>query len=96
MLECVTLDGVLEHEEAFQAIADANGGNRASGLSGYDASVDYVVERMEAAGYNVSLQEFDFFVFEVSAAFGARANRADPDGVRRGHRLRADRSLRAR
>ena len=28
LLTCVTLDGVLEHEEAFQEIADDNDGNR--------------------------------------------------------------------
>lgn len=50
LMECVTLAGVREHQAAFQAIADANGGNRFSGLPGYDASVDYVVERLEAAG----------------------------------------------
>ena len=31
LLECVTLDGVRGHQAAFQAIADANGGVRASG-----------------------------------------------------------------
>ena len=32
--------------------------------SGYDASVDYVVETLEAAGWTVSLDEFDFTVAE--------------------------------
>ena len=54
LLDCVTVEGVLEHEEALQAIADANGGNRAAGLPGYEASVDYVVETLEAAGWEVS------------------------------------------
>ena len=60
LTECVSAAGVTEHLEAFQAIADANGGNRAAGLPGYDASVDYVVETLEAAGWNVSLDEFPF------------------------------------
>jgi Zn-dependent M28 family amino/carboxypeptidase len=64
LLECVTLDGVREHQAAFQDFADANGGTRASGTPGYDESVDYVVERMEAAGYNVSVQDFEFHLFE--------------------------------
>ena len=38
LLECVTIDGVREHQAAFQAIADANGGIRTSGTPGYDAS----------------------------------------------------------
>jgi Zn-dependent M28 family amino/carboxypeptidase len=60
LLECVDVSGVREHQAAFQAIADANGGTRSSGTPGYDASVDYVVDRMEAAGYDVTVQEFDF------------------------------------
>ena len=60
LLECVTLAGVREHQAAFQAIADANGGTRASGTPGYDASVQYVVDRMTAAGYNVTLNAFPF------------------------------------
>ena len=51
---------MLEHEEALQAIADANGGNRAAGLPGYEASVDYVVETLEAAGWEVSIDEFPY------------------------------------
>jgi Zn-dependent M28 family amino/carboxypeptidase len=66
LLECVTLEGVREHQEAFQDIADDNGGTRASGTPGYDASVDYVVERMTAAGYNVTRHEFPFVFVPAS------------------------------
>ncbi|MFE5673342.1 M28 family metallopeptidase [Agromyces sp. NPDC056523] len=59
-LECIDADGAWEHLEALQAIADANGGNRAAGTEGYEDSVDYVVERLEAAGWNVTIDEFDF------------------------------------
>ena len=60
LLECVDVEGVREHQAALQAIADANGGTRASGTSGYDESAAYVAERMEAAGYDVTIQPFDF------------------------------------
>jgi Zn-dependent M28 family amino/carboxypeptidase len=67
LLECVDVTGVREHQAAFQAIADANPvagvSTRAAGTPGYDASVDYVVERMEAAGYSVTLDEFPFLFF---------------------------------
>jgi aminopeptidase Y len=63
LLECVDVEGVREHQAAFQAIADANGGIRTSGTPGYDASAGYVIERMEAAGYDVTVQEFDFQTF---------------------------------
>jgi Zn-dependent M28 family amino/carboxypeptidase len=58
--ECVTLAGVREHQAALQEIADANGGIRAAGTPGYDASVQYVVDTMTAAGYDVSLDAFPF------------------------------------
>ena len=51
---------VVQHLKALQRIADANGGNRASGSPGYDASGDYVQEQLEAAGYDVERQYFDF------------------------------------
>lgn len=67
LTKAVTADGVLEHLEAFQDIADANGGNRAAGLPGYKASVDYVVEQLEAAGYDPQVQEFVFDYFEENS-----------------------------
>ena len=64
LLECVTLDGVMEHQEAFAAIAEANDGNRSAGTPGYDASADYVEERLTRAGYVVTRQSFDVYSFE--------------------------------
>ncbi len=63
LLECVTLKGVLEHEKAFQRIADRNDGTRASGTPGYDKSVDYVEWRLKKAGYKVTRQELPFNAF---------------------------------
>jgi Zn-dependent M28 family amino/carboxypeptidase len=60
LLECMTLDGVRSHQAAFQAIADANGGTRAAGTPGYDQSVAYVVGKLTAAGYDVTLHAFPF------------------------------------
>jgi hypothetical protein len=58
--EAVTVAGIMEHQSAFQDIADFTGGNRLSGTAGYDASADYVAERAEAAGLEVSRFEFDY------------------------------------
>ena len=58
--KAVTLDGVREHQAALQAVADANGGTRASGTPGYAASAAYVRGRLEAAGYVVTEQQFSF------------------------------------
>ena len=65
LLECVRVAGVREHQAAFQAIATANGGNRFSGFAGYNASVDYVVKTLEAAGYDPEVQKFDYLAYEV-------------------------------
>ncbi len=67
LTKAVTAEGVLGHLEALQQIADENGGNRASGLPGYDASVDYVVEQLEAAGYDPEVQAFMFDYFEENS-----------------------------
>ncbi len=75
--EAVTAQGILEHLQALQAIADANGGTRASGTPGYDASVDYVVSRLEAAGYEVTIQEFEFPFFQALSP--GELERVSPD-----------------
>ena len=64
LLKCVTLQGVMEHQRAFQRIADHHEDTRASGTDGYDASVAYVKDRLKKAGYRVRVQPFGFFVFE--------------------------------
>jgi Zn-dependent M28 family amino/carboxypeptidase len=63
LLECVTVEGVRAHQAAFQAIADANGGDRFSGAAGHDKSVEYVVQQLTAAGYNVTVQDFIYTTF---------------------------------
>ena len=56
----VTVDGILEHERAFQDIAIDNDGNRAATTPGYVASSEYVANRLRRAGYRVTLDAFDF------------------------------------
>jgi Zn-dependent M28 family amino/carboxypeptidase len=66
--EAVTVDGVLKHELKFQEIADANGDTRASGTPGYDASLAYVREQLEATGYyDVEVQTFVYDAFRELA-----------------------------
>jgi Zn-dependent M28 family amino/carboxypeptidase len=60
----VTLKDLLRHAKVLQHIGDRNDGNRASGLPGYDASADYVAHTMRKAGYDVTVQEFEFPYFE--------------------------------
>lgn len=61
--QSVKTPSVKRHLERLQQIADANGGTRASGTPGHEASVAYVAGRLRAAGYSVALQEFEFPFF---------------------------------
>jgi Zn-dependent M28 family amino/carboxypeptidase len=64
LLECVSADGVLEHLEAFWQIAQDNEFDgvptRGDQTPGYDASVEYVVATMTAAGWNVTVEPFTY------------------------------------
>lgn len=66
LTNAVTAEAVLDHLEALQDIADEHG-DRAAGHEGYAASVDYVVEQLEAAGYAPEVQEFAFPYFEENS-----------------------------
>ena len=60
LLECMTVEGVREHQAEFQKIADNSmdpvyPGTRAAGTLGYADSVDYVAGLLEDAGYEVTL-----------------------------------------
>ena len=64
LLECVTLEGVREHQAALQKIADNSTdpvypGTRAAGTVGYDESVEYVAGLLRDAGYEVTLDPVD-------------------------------------
>lgn len=52
--------GMMDHLKALQDIAGANGGNRASGSSGYEESARYVEEQLRAAGYKPVRQSFTY------------------------------------
>ena len=58
--DAVTVDSVVDHLEALQAIADANDDNRAAGTPGHDASLLYMQGLLDAAGYDTWTQEFSY------------------------------------
>ena len=58
--KAVTTDGIKQHLDAFQSHGDLNGGNRAAGSPGFEASANYVTDRLRAAGYTVTNDTFDF------------------------------------
>ena len=66
--------GALAHLQALQKIADENGGNRAAGTPGYEASVEYVAGVLRGAGFEVGTP-----TYEVSG--GRRGGRRDRPNV---------------
>jgi len=52
---------------ALSDAATVHGGNRAAGSPGYNASADYAQEVLEAAGYTVTRNTFEFQKYEVLA-----------------------------
>jgi Zn-dependent M28 family amino/carboxypeptidase len=64
--KAVTKEGLLQHERALQQIALANDDTRAATTPGYNASVDYVAQRLKQAGYKVHFDEFDFPIWTLN------------------------------
>ncbi|HET7691021.1 MAG TPA: M28 family peptidase, partial [Nocardioidaceae bacterium] len=59
--KAVTVDAIRSHQAAFQSFADNGGtGNRVATSAANQASIDYVVEKAEAAGLDVTLDPFEF------------------------------------
>ncbi|HZB50432.1 MAG TPA: M28 family peptidase [Mycobacteriales bacterium] len=56
----ISLAAVKADLAQLQSIATANGGNRAHGRPGYLASVNYVRGRLDAAGYQTTVQTFTY------------------------------------
>ncbi|MFJ8656508.1 M28 family metallopeptidase [Streptomyces rochei] len=54
----IPIANVKAHLARFQSIAQANGGNRAHGRPGYQASLDYVKAKLDAAGFTTTVQRF--------------------------------------
>ncbi|WP_116050364.1 M28 family metallopeptidase [Amycolatopsis palatopharyngis] len=58
---------INRHLIALQRISDSSGGNRAAGNAGHARSAEYVAGKLEAAGYDVTRQEFPFTYTETLA-----------------------------
>ncbi|GLE54450.1 lipoprotein aminopeptidase LpqL [Mycobacterium montefiorense] len=61
----VTADAMMAHLTKLQDIANANNGTRAVGTTGYEASVDYVVDTLRHSGFDVQTPEFSARVFHA-------------------------------
>jgi len=77
----VTTDAVMAHLAKLQDIADANGGNRALGTPGYQASVDYIADALRSKGFDVQVPEFELrlpFADPPSVSVGGSTVAAEP------------------
>ena len=71
----MTAQIITAHLQALQDIANTNGGNRAAGTSGYEASAQYIEQKLIAAGYTTVRQPF---TYERYATLGATLARVSP------------------
>ncbi|GAA1924877.1 M28 family metallopeptidase [Streptomyces sodiiphilus] len=67
LVKRTSAQGAMRHLYAFQRIADANDGNRAAGTRGHEWSARYAGGLLQAAGYDVTYQYFDFLYREAVA-----------------------------
>ena len=65
--QLVTVEGIVEHQQALQHIADLNGGTRYTRTSGYTASAAYVKSTLEKAGYDAHYEMFNMPVWNETA-----------------------------
>ncbi|MET0452342.1 MAG: M28 family metallopeptidase [Mycobacterium sp.] len=77
----VAADAMMAHLAKLQEIADQNGGNRALGSPGYDASVEYVAGVLRDKGFDVETPEFEVrlpWADEPVVTVGGRRVKAAP------------------
>ncbi|WP_199430830.1 M28 family metallopeptidase [Qaidamihabitans albus] len=67
LVKKVDVGNTNRHLIAMQRIADSSGGDRAASSEGYNRSAEYVANKLEAAGYDITRQEFPFVYTETLA-----------------------------
>lgn len=67
--KAVKAESIQKHLEALQRIADENGGNRASGTAGHEASAAYIEKVLKRTGaYHVERQPFSYDLVNIERA----------------------------
>jgi len=84
LADALSADELLSHLDALDEIGQLHDDTRVAASEGYSASTDYVVEKMEAWGYEVEIQEFGFWSYEelspaVLEIDGVAAGEVDED-----------------
>jgi len=65
ILKNVTTDNVVACLDGLYTVALENGGNRAANTTGYQASVDFVVNALSGTKYNVVVQPFTYVGYRI-------------------------------
>ena len=63
----VSIDAMVNHLQKLQDIADAHGGTRVTGSSGFDESVEFVAATLRDKGFDVTTPEFEMEVFSIDS-----------------------------
>ncbi len=63
--EAVTVDAMVGHLTALEAIARDHGDTRVSATEGYAQSIAYVTDQLQAAGYTVTLEPYDVVSWDL-------------------------------
>src|SRR5690606_12003867 len=65
--DSIERSALQRHLIAMQRIADAHDGNRVAGSVGHETSAEYVAQRLEEKGFEITRQEFPFTYTETLA-----------------------------
>ncbi|KAH3762814.1 M28 family peptidase [Pelomyxa schiedti] len=65
LVDTIELEGLWNHLEKLQEIADSTGGTRASFTLGFNESMSYVMKKLEDSGLAISTQTFSFSYWTV-------------------------------
>jgi Zn-dependent M28 family amino/carboxypeptidase len=64
LARAIDINGIVNHLENFEQIANANSNHRASGSNGYNESVNYIKDVLSNTGYTLNEQGFACRYFE--------------------------------
>ena len=77
--KAVKAQNVFEHQASLETIANANGNTRHTETPGYEASVDYVLSKLESYGYDPEVVQFNMPEWVENSAPALTRTDVDPD-----------------
>ena len=77
--KAVKAQNVFEHQASLETIANANGNTRHTETPGYEASVDYVLSKLESYGYDPEVVQFNMPEWVENSTPALTRTDVDPD-----------------